>query len=87
MRELKTIGETTVTSRNQVSLPSKGVKELGWEKGMKLLVKILDDDTVILVRKPDNYAEAFAGRLGHVFGGPDDVREYLRELRADWDEE
>ena len=87
MSNLKTMGETTITSRNQISLPSKGARGLGWRKGMKLLVKVLDDDTILLMRKPDSYAEAYAGRLGHVFVEPEENRRYLDELRADWDRE
>lgn len=79
------VGETTITGRNQVSLPARGMRELGWNRGDRLVVQILDDDTLVLVRRPERWAEAFAGRLGHVFGDHEDTIRWLEGERASWE--
>ena len=38
MGTIKAVGETTLTGKNQVSLPAQGIRELGWQRGDKLLV-------------------------------------------------
>lgn len=79
------IGEATLSGRGLVNLPAKAVRELGWEAGDKLVVELMDDEVVTLVRKPKNFTEAYAGRLGHVFGGHDEILAYLDEERRSWD--
>jgi len=78
-------GETTITGKNQVSLPAKSIRELGWERGDRLIVEILGDDTVLLIRRPEDWTEAFAGRLGHVFGTHEETIQWLNQERASWD--
>jgi bifunctional DNA-binding transcriptional regulator/antitoxin component of YhaV-PrlF toxin-antitoxin module len=77
-------GETTITGKNQVSLPARGVRQLGWERGDRLLVHVLSHDILLLTRKPENPAEHFAGKLGHVFGTHDETMRFLEEERASW---
>lgn len=78
-------GETTITGKNQVSLPAAGLRKLGWQRGDRLSVEILDDDTLLLVRQPANWTEAFAGKLGDVFRGHEDTLKYLEAERESWD--
>jgi hypothetical protein len=82
--ELGTAGETTITGKNQVSLPARGVRQLGWERGDRLLVHVLDHDILLLTRRPENPAEFFAGKLGHVFGTHEETLRFLEEERAAW---
>ena len=84
---VSTVGETTVTGKNQVSLPAHGVRLLGWERGDRLIVQVLGDDTMLLRRRPANWAEAYAGKLGHVFGTHDETLRFLEEARASWERE
>lgn len=82
----KLLGETTITGRNQVSLPAKGVREMGWERGDRLLVESVGDDIVVLIRRPERYSEAFAGRLTEVFGTHEENLRFLNKLRKSWEE-
>jgi hypothetical protein len=79
-------GETTITGKNQVSLPSRGVRQLGWERGDRLLVHVLGHDLLLLSRKPDDPAAYFAGKLGHVFGTHEETLRFLEQERASWDD-
>lgn len=81
------IGETTITGKNQISLPAKALRELGWERGDRLIVEAMGDNTIVLTRRPNNWVKAFAGKLDHVFGTPEDALRYLEEERRSWDED
>ena len=83
---MKVIGETTITGRNQVSLPAKGIRELGWGRGDHLLVEILGKDMVLLVRRPKDWVATFSGQMGDVFGDHEDTLRYLDEERRSWEE-
>lgn len=87
MKVPKLLGETTITGRNQVSLPAKGVREMGWDRGDRLLVEAIGHDMLVLIRRPERYSEAFAGRLTEVFGTREENLRFLEELRNSWDEE
>ena len=87
MERFDKVGETTITGKNQVSLPARGLRLLGWDKGDHLIVKILGDDMMVLVRRPESWTEAFAGRLGHVFGTHEENLRFIEEERRSWDEE
>ncbi|HEY3079551.1 MAG TPA: AbrB/MazE/SpoVT family DNA-binding domain-containing protein [Chloroflexota bacterium] len=82
------VGETTITGKNQISLPAEGVRMLGWKRGDRLTVRVLDENTVVLTRWPKGQSavEYFAGKLGHVFGDHDEVLRYLDEERRSWGE-
>jgi AbrB family looped-hinge helix DNA binding protein len=87
---IRNVGETTITGKNQISLPAEGVRKLGWERGDRLLVTVLDDDTMVLRRRPRSgreWAEMFAGKLGDVFGDHEETTRFLDELRREWDRE
>ena len=81
------LGETTITGRGQVTLPARGLRDLGWHTGDRLLVQRLGEDVVILVRRPTSWTEAYAGRLTDVFGDHDDVLSHVRGERAAWGDE
>ena len=81
------VGDTTITGKNQISLPAKGLRELGWERGDQLLVQIVQGDMLVLMRRPTRWADAFAGKLGDVFGDHEDTIAYLNEERRSWGEE
>jgi len=81
-----TVGETTITGKNQISLPAEALRQLGWEKGDHVLVQNFGDDTLVLMRKPASWADAFSGKMGHVFGDHEDTMRYLDELRQEWEE-
>lgn len=79
------VGETTITGKNQISLPAEGVRRLGWEKGDRLIVQIRGD-RMVLWRRPKSWADYFAGKMGDVFGDHDDTMRFLEEERQSWRE-
>ena len=81
------VGETTITGKNQLSLPARGLRVLGWERGDRLLVEVLGKDMLLLMRRPENWTEAFAGRLTEVFGSHEDTSRYLEAERQSWEQE
>jgi hypothetical protein len=85
MTTLHLVGETTITGKNQVSLPTNGIRELGWERGDRLLVEIVGSEMMILLRKPESWTEYFAGKLSHVFGTHDENLAWLAEERQSWE--
>ena len=87
-KPIEQVGETTVTGKNQVSLPAEGVRLLGWQRGDRLLVSVQRGaigEVMVLMRRPDDWVEAFAGKLGHVFGAHEDILAYLEEERRSWE--
>jgi AbrB family looped-hinge helix DNA binding protein len=79
------VGETTITGKNQISLPADGVRALGWKRGDQLLVELIHDDMLVLMRRPERWVDAFAGKLGHLYGSHDDTIEHLVAERESWD--
>jgi bifunctional DNA-binding transcriptional regulator/antitoxin component of YhaV-PrlF toxin-antitoxin module len=76
----ETVGETTITGKNQISLPAQGVRRLGWAKGDRVIVQV-QGDRMILWRRPESWVDYFAGKMGDVFGDHDDTLRYLDEVR------
>ena len=74
---MKGRAETKITSKNQVSLPVGSLHELGWQRGDRLLVSVLGDGMLVLTRRPENWTQAFSGKLGDVFGEHEDTLRYL----------
>jgi bifunctional DNA-binding transcriptional regulator/antitoxin component of YhaV-PrlF toxin-antitoxin module len=83
---LHPIGETTITGKNQVSLPAQGLRQLGWTRGDHLLVEVVGEEFMILMRRPANWTQAFAGRMSDVFGTPEETRQELEQERRSWRE-
>src|SRR5438477_12171607 len=79
------VGETTITGKNQISLPAEAVRRLGWQKGDRIIVKI-QGYRMILWRRPASWTEYFAGKMGDVFGDHDDTIRFLEEERRSWEE-
>ena len=80
----RSIGETTITGKNQISVPARAMRELGGQRGDRIVVKIFGDD-ILLMRRPEDWAEAFSGRMGDVFGDHEDTLRYLDEERRSWE--
>ena len=80
------VGETTLTGKNQVTLPVEGLRWIGWERGDRILVQVVHEDMLLLMRRPEQWADAFAGKLGDVFGDHENNMAYLQEERRSWDE-
>ena len=85
MKPPSVVGETTITGRNQISLPAEGLRQLRWKRGDRLLAEVVGEDLLLLVRRPARWTDAFAGRLSDVFGTYDETLRWLEEERKDWD--
>ena len=55
--------QTTLTSKGQMTLPSAARARLGLEAGDRLLVTVVDDDTIVLKRPPSAPAKSLRGLL------------------------
>ena len=78
------LGETTISGRGVINLPARALRTTGWKRGDRLFVELLGEDMVVLVRRPEDIAEAFAGKLTHLYPDPEDTRRFLAEERASW---
>ena len=87
MKTPRLVGETTITAKNQVSLPAAGLRLLGWERGNRLLVEVISDEVMLLIRRPEQWTETFAGRLTDVFGTHEETLQWLEGERQSWSEE
>jgi hypothetical protein len=76
------LGEITLSGRGVVNLPAKALKSTGWQSGDLLFVEIVDNEMVVLFKRPVELADGFAGRLTRLFPDPEDTRLFLREERA-----
>lgn len=57
----------------------------GWARGNRLLVEVLGEDMLVLMRRPENWTEHFAGRLGDVFGAHEETLRWLKDERRAWE--
>ena len=71
-----------VSSRYQISLPSRARQELNIQAGDRLLVDI-QDGMIILMPQPDDYVDHMAGLYKELWQGVNTVQ-YLNEERAAW---
>lgn len=55
--------QTTLTSKGQMTLPSAARARLGLETGDRLLVTVVDDDTIVLKRPAPAPVKALRGLL------------------------
>ena len=78
------VGETTITSKSQVTLPACGLAAVDWERGDHLLVEVIDQQMLLLVRQPADWVDAFAGQLSDVFGTHEETRAYPEQERRAW---
>ena len=71
----------TISSKNQVTLPAAMVRSLGLKAGDKLVAELIDDRIVLLPR-PDSWAEYMIGSLEGVYGSSkEEVDRYIAEGR------
>ena len=85
MAGIALLGETTITKRNQVNLPAKATRRLRWAQGDRLLVEVLGEDMIVLMKRPESFTEAFAGKLTDVFGASEENQRWLAEERRGWE--
>ena len=72
------MAEVKLSSKNQIVIPREVRDQLGLKAGTKLLL-VVHGDTVVMCRKPKNYAQAIQG-IGRGLYPPD----YLENERKAW---
>jgi AbrB family looped-hinge helix DNA binding protein len=76
--------EITLSSKYQIVVPTKIRKALGLSGGSKILLQQLDENRIILSKKPDSYTESLWGlgkEVWRKFGGS---QKYLQNERNSW---
>ena len=76
--------KTTISSKYQITLPARLVRELGLEPGDKLAVE-LEDGQLILHPRPKDWVSYTAGSMPGYYGKTkEEIDAYLREVRGSW---
>ena len=76
---------TTVSSKNQISIPTKVLKALGLSKGSKVAVYHINDKKAIISKQPESYAESLRGLGKEVWDKLGGSEKYLQNERNSWD--
>lgn len=89
MRELQNehnISKSSISTRNQTVIPSNIRQKLGVKPGQKLswrLIWINDKTKAIVEPEPESWAAHSRG-LGKHLWEKVDIKQYLKQLRAEW---
>ena len=76
--------KTTISSKYQITLPARLVRELGLEPGDKLAVEV-ENGRLILHPRPKDWVSYTAGSMPGYYGKTKEaIDAYLREVRGDW---
>ena len=76
--------KTTLSSKYQITLPARLVRELGLQPGDKLAVE-LEDGHLVLHPQPKDWVAYTAGSMPGYYGKTkEEIDAYLREVRGDW---
>jgi|FLYL01.1.fsa_nt_gi AbrB family looped-hinge helix DNA binding protein len=76
--------KTTISSKYQITLPARLVREIGLKPGDQVAVE-LDGLRIVLHPRPKDWVSYTAGSLKGVYGETkEDVDAYLREVRGSW---
>jgi AbrB family looped-hinge helix DNA binding protein len=71
---------TTISSKNQITLPAQVLRDMGLRAGDRLAVA-REGNRLVLRPRPRDWVRHYAGSLAGVYGeGPD---AYLKDLRDD----
>ena len=77
---------STISSKNQITLPARLLRELGLGAGDRVSIRV-DGDRLILRPRPKDWADYYGGSMRGIYGGTkEEIDEYIRQERASWDE-
>lgn len=71
--------ESTLSAKNQITIPREAREALGLKPGDKVLV-VVRSGTVLLLRKPKSYHAAIRGLARRAY-----PKTYLQKERQSWD--
>jgi len=75
--------KTTISSKNQITLPARLLREMGLKAGDQLAVGV-EEGSLVLHPRPQDWVSYTAGVLKGVYGKTkEDVDAYLEELRGE----
>jgi AbrB family looped-hinge helix DNA binding protein len=78
---------STISSKNQITLPAHLLREMGIGAGDRLAVT-LEGNRLVLRPRPKNWVKYYGGSLKGLYGNtPEETAAYLAELRAEGDRE
>jgi AbrB family looped-hinge helix DNA binding protein len=76
----------TISSKNQITLPARLLRELGIGPGDRVSIR-KDGDRLVLRPRPKEWADYYGGSMRGVYGATkEEIDEYIRQERASWDE-
>ncbi len=76
--------KTTISSKNQITIPARMIREMGLKPGDQLAVE-LDGLRLILHPRPKDWVSYTAGSMPGYYGETkEDIDAYLREVRGSW---
>ena len=79
-----TMPKTTISSKNQITLPARLLREIGLKPGDQLAVE-QDGLRLILHPRPKDWVSYSAGSMPGYYGKTrKDVDTYIREVRGSW---
>ena len=84
--KISSVRKATIDSKGDLKLPDDVLKEVDWKQGDQLWVTVLDDDRIVLSKRPEDIVEYFAGAFTHLYPDPEDTRRFLDEGRGYGDE-
>ncbi|HLF79329.1 MAG TPA: AbrB/MazE/SpoVT family DNA-binding domain-containing protein [Dehalococcoidia bacterium] len=74
---------TTISSKNQITLPAHLLRELGLSAGDRLAIS-KEGGRLILRARPKEWAKYYGGSLAGVYGKDEqEIEAYLEDLRED----
>lgn len=72
---------TTISSKNQITLPAHMLRDMGLRPGDRLAIS-RDGNRIVLRGRPRDWVRHYAGSLSGLYGGTrEEVDRYLQDLR------
>ena len=82
--EAGSMPKTTISSKNQITLPARLLREIGLKPGDKVAVEV-EDGCLVLHPRPKDWVSYTAGSMPGYYGKTkEDIDQYLREVRGSW---
>lgn len=76
---------TTISSKNQITLPAHLLRELGLSAGDRLVVR-REGNRLVLRPRPKDWVEYYGGSLRGLYGeSHEEMDAYVKELRSEWE--
>lgn len=75
---------TTISSKNQITLPAQLLRELGLGAGDRLVIR-REGNRLVLRPRPKDWVEYYGGSLKGLYGETkEEMDAYVGELRSEW---